>query len=48
MLTRYEGALDERAVRPMLGLLSSAELDRAQTLGRAMQLAYRLSGGVPK
>jgi exopolyphosphatase/guanosine-5'-triphosphate,3'-diphosphate pyrophosphatase len=47
VLTRYEGALDERAVRPMLGLLSGAELGRAQTLGRAMQLAYRLSGGVP-
>ena len=47
VFVRYEGAADDRALRPLLTLLSAAERSRVQILGRAMQLAYRLSGGVP-
>jgi exopolyphosphatase/guanosine-5'-triphosphate,3'-diphosphate pyrophosphatase len=47
VFTRYEGAPDDRALRPLLALLSGSERARVETLGRAVQLGYRLCGGVP-
>ena len=47
VFTRYEGGADDRALRPLLALLGEGERLRVQRLGLAMQLAYRLSGGVP-
>ena len=44
---RYSGAADDPALGPAIGLLDADTRHRAEVLGRAMQLGYRLSGGVP-
>jgi exopolyphosphatase/guanosine-5'-triphosphate,3'-diphosphate pyrophosphatase len=45
---RYAGRPDAPWLRPASGLLTTAMQSRAQILGRAILLAYRFSGGVPK
>ena len=45
---RYSGAADDPVLSPAIGLLSPEARQRALVLGRAMQLGYRLSGGVPQ
>jgi exopolyphosphatase/guanosine-5'-triphosphate,3'-diphosphate pyrophosphatase len=44
---RYAGRLDAPWLYPAVGLLPSAVRRRAEILGRAILLAYRLSGGMP-
>jgi exopolyphosphatase/guanosine-5'-triphosphate,3'-diphosphate pyrophosphatase len=44
---RYAGRLDAPYLSQVLELLPAAERRRAQVLGRAILLAYRLSGGMP-
>ena len=44
---RYAGKPDARWLSPAIELLSPATRRRAQILGRAILLAYRLSGSVP-
>lgn len=44
---RYGGGPDAACLSPAIGLLSTSVRRRALILGRAMQLGYRLSGGVP-
>ena len=44
---RYAGRLDAPYLAGALSLLAPQELRRAQVLGRAILLAYRLSGGTP-
>ena len=44
---RYEGDPDDKPVRALLTVLSDEERRRAEILGRALQVAYRLSGGAP-
>jgi exopolyphosphatase/guanosine-5'-triphosphate,3'-diphosphate pyrophosphatase len=44
---RYGGDPDARWLSPAIGLLSGAERQRALILGRAITLAYRLSGATP-
>ncbi len=44
---RYVGRLNAPYLAAALGLLSPAERRRAEVLGRAILLAYRLSGGTP-
>lgn len=44
---RYAGRLDAAYLAGVLGLLSAGERRRAEVLGRAILLAYRLSGGTP-
>lgn len=45
---RYLGKPDAAWLNPAITLLSSAARKRAQILGRAILLAYRLSGSVPE
>jgi exopolyphosphatase/guanosine-5'-triphosphate,3'-diphosphate pyrophosphatase len=45
---RYGGKTDDPGLQPTIELLPPDLRDRAQVLGRAMLLAYRYSGGVPK
>lgn len=45
---RYAGKPDDRWLQPAIGLLSASDRRRAQILGRAILLGYRLSGGVPE
>jgi exopolyphosphatase/guanosine-5'-triphosphate,3'-diphosphate pyrophosphatase len=45
---RYSGDAGDPDIAAALGLLRPARLRRAQILGRAMQLGYRVSGGVPE
>ena len=45
---RYSGAADDPCLRPGINLLSAEAQHRSLVLGRAMQLGYRLSGGVPQ
>jgi exopolyphosphatase/guanosine-5'-triphosphate,3'-diphosphate pyrophosphatase len=47
MHARYVGRLDAAYLSGVLGLLGQAERRRAEMLGRAILLAYRLSGGTP-
>jgi len=44
---RYGGDLDDARLAPALALLPADERRRAQILGRALLLGYRLSGSVP-
>ena len=44
---RYAGSPDEPRLAPAIELLPANQHRRAQVLGRAMLLGYRLSGGVP-
>ncbi len=44
---RYGGTPDDPALMPSLALLDPGMRRKALVLGRAMQLGYRLSGGVP-
>jgi exopolyphosphatase/guanosine-5'-triphosphate,3'-diphosphate pyrophosphatase len=44
---RYAGRLDAPYLLNALALLSEADRRRAEVLGRAILLAYRLSGGTP-
>lgn len=44
---RYAGRLDAAYLSGVLGLMPPAERRRAELLGRAILLAYRLSGGTP-
>lgn len=44
---RYAGRLDAAYMSEALGRLSPAQRRRAEVLGRAILLAYRLSGGTP-
>ncbi|HET6222026.1 MAG TPA: hypothetical protein VFE11_07665 [Dongiaceae bacterium] len=45
---RYSGELDDHRLSPAIGLLPAEERRRAQILGRALLLGYRLSGSVPE
>nr|WP_294509034.1 Ppx/GppA family phosphatase [uncultured Rhodopila sp.] len=45
---RYAGASDDPILSPAVGLLPTAAVRRAQLLGRALLLGYRLAGGVPE
>jgi exopolyphosphatase/guanosine-5'-triphosphate,3'-diphosphate pyrophosphatase len=45
---RYASKSDDAALEPAISLLSASERRRAQILGRAMLLGYRLSGSVPE
>ena len=45
---RYPGSLDDPRLQPAIGLLSPATRRRAEILGRAMLVAYRVSGSVPE
>ena len=45
---RYAGKPDDRWLTPAIGLLPPSGRRRAQILGRAILLGYRLSGGVPQ
>jgi exopolyphosphatase/guanosine-5'-triphosphate,3'-diphosphate pyrophosphatase len=45
---RYAGKPDDAWLTPALGLLPPSARRRAQILGRAILLGYRLSGGVPE
>jgi exopolyphosphatase / guanosine-5'-triphosphate,3'-diphosphate pyrophosphatase len=45
---RYPGPLDDKRLRPAIGLLSPSALRRAQILGRTMLLGHRVSGSVPE
>ena len=45
---RYLGKPDDRWLSPAINLLSPTARKRAQILGRALLLAYRLSGSVPE
>lgn len=45
---RYAGSPDDPVLSPAISLLGSEQRRRALVLGRAMQLGYRLSGGVPQ
>jgi exopolyphosphatase/guanosine-5'-triphosphate,3'-diphosphate pyrophosphatase len=47
MQTRYAGGLDAPYLSPAVDLLSPSVRRRAQVLGRAILLAYRISGGAP-
>jgi exopolyphosphatase/guanosine-5'-triphosphate,3'-diphosphate pyrophosphatase len=44
---RYEGRSDDLFIRPILGLLPEAERRRAELLGAALQLGFRISAAVP-
>lgn len=44
---RYAGGAEDPVLTPAVDLLSDEQRQRALVLGRAMQLGYRLSGGVP-
>ncbi len=44
---RYRGEPDDPFVRPALTLLAEPARRRAELLGAGLQLAYRISGGVP-
>jgi exopolyphosphatase / guanosine-5'-triphosphate,3'-diphosphate pyrophosphatase len=44
---RYSGAVDDRTLYPAIELLTPDMRYRAQLLGRALLLGYRLAGGVP-
>jgi exopolyphosphatase/guanosine-5'-triphosphate,3'-diphosphate pyrophosphatase len=44
---RYEGNPDDLFIRGVLSLLPEAERRRAQLLGAALQLGYRVSAAVP-
>ncbi len=44
---RYEGQPDDPPIQRMLGLLPGASRQRAEILGRALSLGYRMSAGVP-
>ena len=44
---RYEGRPDDLFIRPILLLLPEAERRRAELLGAALQLGYRISAAVP-
>lgn len=44
---RYAGDPDDRSLLPAVRLLTSSARRQAEILGRAMQLGYRISGGVP-
>ena len=45
---RYPGGLDDPRLGPAVGLLSPSARRRAEILGRAMLVAYRISGSVPE
>jgi exopolyphosphatase/guanosine-5'-triphosphate,3'-diphosphate pyrophosphatase len=45
---RYAGRLDDPCLAPAIDLLAADARRRAQILGRATLLGYRLSGGVPE
>lgn len=45
---RYPGRLDDPLLGPALDLLSPSARRRAEILGRAMLLGYRISGSVPE
>ena len=45
---RYEGRPDDLFIRPVVALLSDAERRRAELLGAALQLGYRISAAVPE
>lgn len=45
---RYVGRPDDHWLEPAIGLLPANDRRRAQILGRALLLGYRLSGGVPE
>lgn len=45
---RYEGRKDDSAVARIVGLLEKPMRKRAEALGAALDLAIRLSGGVPE
>ena len=44
---RYEGVPDNPTVVPAMALLEENDLERAETLGKALRLAYTLSGAAP-
>lgn len=45
---RYDGRPDDRPLRPLLALLAPEQRRRAEALGRALLIGYRLSGGAPR
>ena len=47
MQARYADGLDAPYLSPAVGLISPSARRRAQILGRAILLAYRISGGAP-
>ncbi len=47
IFTRYEGSPHDPFIRPFLALLAEPDRRRAEVLGVALQLGYRLSAGVP-
>ncbi|MFO1067140.1 MAG: Ppx/GppA family phosphatase [Geminicoccaceae bacterium] len=47
VFSRYDGDPEDRAVRQVSALLTPADRRDAEQLGRLLQLAYRVSGGVP-
>jgi exopolyphosphatase/guanosine-5'-triphosphate,3'-diphosphate pyrophosphatase len=47
IFVRYEGSSDDLFIRPILGLLPEAERRRAELLGAALQLGFRVSAAVP-
>ena len=45
---RYEGSPEDLFIRPLLSLLGEPERRRAELLGAALQLGYRISAAVPE
>jgi exopolyphosphatase/guanosine-5'-triphosphate,3'-diphosphate pyrophosphatase len=45
---RYDGRPDDKPLRPLLALLAPEQRRRVETLGRALQIGYRLCGGAPR
>jgi exopolyphosphatase/guanosine-5'-triphosphate,3'-diphosphate pyrophosphatase len=42
---RYGGAPEAPAVKPLISMMSKRAVRRAEVVGRALRLAYRISGG---
>lgn len=47
IFVRYNGDLKAKVVKPVRSLLSTADEERAETLGLALRLAHTLSGSAP-
>jgi exopolyphosphatase/guanosine-5'-triphosphate,3'-diphosphate pyrophosphatase len=45
---RYEGRPDDRPLRPLLALLRPEQRRRAEMLGQALDVGFRLCGGAPR
>lgn len=47
IFTRYEGDPEDEDIRPLVRLMREPERRRSEALGAALQLGFRVSGGVP-